>query len=87
MKAGIDLGGTKIQAVVVDDEHAVAGQARLPTPRSGGPEDVVELILRTAQQDGRGVTVGLPQDPGQAGRSQAAFLTHALSGWRVASGP
>ena len=29
MKAGIDLGGTKIQAVVVDDAHEVRGQARL----------------------------------------------------------
>ncbi len=50
MKAGIDLGGTKIQAVVVDDEHAVAGQARLPTPRSGGPEDVAEAMAEAVRQ-------------------------------------
>ena len=29
---GIDLGGTKIQAVVVDDDHEVLGSSRLPTP-------------------------------------------------------
>ena len=39
---GIDLGGTKIQAVVVDDDHNVLGSARRPTPTSGGPEDVAE---------------------------------------------
>ena len=38
---GIDLGGTKIQAVLVDDAHEVLGDARHPTPTRGGPADVV----------------------------------------------
>jgi glucokinase len=37
---GIDLGGTKIQAVVVDEDNSVLGSARRPTPTSGGPPDV-----------------------------------------------
>lgn len=37
---GIDLGGTKIQAVIVDQDHSVLGSARRPTPTSGGPPDV-----------------------------------------------
>jgi glucokinase len=37
---GIDLGGTKIQTVVVDDDHNVLGSSRRPTPTSGGPGDV-----------------------------------------------
>jgi glucokinase len=41
---GIDLGGTKIQAVVVDGSNAVLGAARLPTPTSGGPADVAEQM-------------------------------------------
>jgi glucokinase len=41
---GIDLGGTKIQAVVVDDGHTVLGSARRPTPTSGGPEDVADAM-------------------------------------------
>ncbi len=48
---GIDLGGTKIQAVIVDDDHKVLGSARHPTPASGGPQDVVAamaLALRDA---------------------------------------
>jgi glucokinase len=48
---GIDLGGTKIQAVVVDEDHSVLGSARRPTPTSGGPADVaseIEAALRDA---------------------------------------
>jgi glucokinase len=43
-RAGIDLGGTKIQAVVVDESSEVAGQARHPTPTKGGPADVAAEI-------------------------------------------
>jgi glucokinase len=42
---GIDLGGTKIQAVIVDDDHKVLGSARHPTPTSGGPQDVANEIV------------------------------------------
>jgi len=48
---GIDLGGTKIQVVIVDDDHKVLGSARHPTPTSGGPQDVASqmvLALRDA---------------------------------------
>jgi glucokinase len=48
---GIDLGGTKIQAVVVDEDSNVLGSARRPTPTSGGPLDVaaeMEQSLRDA---------------------------------------
>ncbi len=43
-RGGIDLGGTKIQAVVVDAKHVVLGQARRPTPVKGGPADVADAI-------------------------------------------
>lgn len=52
----------------------------------GGPEEVVRTIRATAERDGREVRVGLPQDPGQAGKSQVSFLTSKLAGWRVESG-
>jgi glucokinase len=67
---GIDLGGTKIQAVVVDEDHSVLGSARRPTPTSGGPADVareLEAALRDAAaaagvdpSDLDGVGVGTP---------------------------
>ena len=41
---GVDLGGTKIQTVVVDDGGEVAGQSRRPTPTTGGPADVASEI-------------------------------------------
>src|SRR5436190_5258078 len=41
---GIDLGGTKIQAVVVDDDGHVRGSARRATPVDGGPPDVAAAI-------------------------------------------
>jgi glucokinase len=43
-RAGVDLGGTKIQSVVVDRKHAVLGEARRPTPTQGGPADVAAAI-------------------------------------------
>jgi glucokinase len=43
-RGGIDLGGTKIQAVVVDGDHAVLGQARGATPTGGGPAGVAEAM-------------------------------------------
>ena len=44
LRAGVDLGGTKIEAAVLDAKHAVLGQAREATPTSGGPPDVVAAI-------------------------------------------
>jgi glucokinase len=55
-RAGVDLGGTKIQAVVVDGRNRVRGEARLETPQSGGPAAVVgavaEAILSAASTAG-----------------------------------
>jgi len=53
----------------------------------GGPEQVVQAIRATAERDGPAVPIGLPQDPGQAGRAQVAFLAARLAGWRVISSP
>ena len=47
---GIDLGGTKIQAAIVDDDAQVLGSARRPTPTSGGPADVA-LQMAAAMRD------------------------------------
>jgi glucokinase len=44
MRGGIDLGGTKIQAVVVDSRSKVLGEARHPTPAEGGAPAVVEAM-------------------------------------------
>ena len=49
----------------------------------GGPHEVADAIVATAHRDGRGVSVGLPQDPGQAGKQQVAWLAALLAGHRV----
>ena len=41
---GVDLGGTKIQVVVVDEAFSVLGEQRVPTPTAGGPQDVADAI-------------------------------------------
>jgi glucokinase len=64
---GIDLGGTKIQAAVVDSDHTVLGAKRDQTPLKGGPkaiaasmaavlkESLEEAGLGTEDLDGVGV--------------------------------
>ncbi len=47
MRGGLDLGGTKIQAVITDGGEEVLGQARRETPREGGAEAVVRELAST----------------------------------------
>jgi glucokinase len=50
IRGGLDLGGTKIQAVVVDEDNNVLGDARHPTPTSGGPELVASELADTISE-------------------------------------
>jgi glucokinase len=84
---GIDLGGTKIQTVVVDDARTALGSARRPTPTSGGPAEVADAVAAAmddaAQAAGvdskalAGVGVGSP------GTIEDGVVTSArnLPGW------
>lgn len=58
-RAGIDLGGTKIQAVVVSSGHDVLGQARRPTPRDNGPEGVASAMAETLREAAAAAGVGV----------------------------
>lgn len=49
----------------------------------GSPREVEDTILATARVDGSAVVIGLPEDPGQAGKSQIAYLAGRLSGYRL----
>ena len=53
----------------------------------GGPAQVEAAIRSAAAADGTEVAIGLPQDPGQAGRAQVAYLARQLAGWRVVASP
>ena len=67
---GIDLGGTKIEAIVTDAAYKVLGNARHPTPTTGGPADVANAMAAALTEAAkaaslepsqlRGVGVGSP---------------------------
>jgi glucokinase len=69
-RGGIDLGGTKIEAVIVDSQNTVLGSARRPTPTEGGPQAVAEQMIEAVRAAAeaakiktealRGVGVGSP---------------------------
>lgn len=44
---------------------------------------VERAIINTASADGRGVHIGIPQDPGQAGKAQVAYFVRKLAGYVV----
>ena len=87
-----DLAATEKTAL--NDPDWTVG-VKLGRDRSGGywlldvvrqranPGDVERLLLNTATQDGKRVSIGFGQDPGQAGRSQAFHLVRAFSGFTV----
>jgi glucokinase len=90
MRGGIDLGGTKIQAVIVDEENAVKGEARQPTPTEGTKSDVIRAMADTLADAARaagvetsslaGIGVGAPG----ATDLEAGTLGHASNlpgGW------
>jgi glucokinase len=89
LRGGIDLGGTKIQTAIVDAGGEIVGQARRPTPTSGGPEDVAEAMaaaLREAAAEAgvesgalTGVGVGAPGSADE--RTGVLSSAGNLPGW------
>jgi len=49
----------------------------------GAPREVEDAITNTAAADGKAVRIGLPQDPGQAGKALAAYYVRKLDGYSV----
>ncbi|WP_076956958.1 phage terminase large subunit [Teichococcus deserti] len=49
----------------------------------GKPDEVRSRIIQVAEQDGTAVPISIPQDPGQAGASQAQDYARALAGYRL----
>jgi glucokinase len=88
-RGGIDLGGTKIQTAIVDSGGTVSGEARQPTPISGGPAEVaraMESALREAASAAgvdparlSGVGVGSPGDADE--KTGVVSSARNLPGW------
>ncbi|HEX6491164.1 MAG TPA: ROK family protein [Gaiellaceae bacterium] len=63
-RGGIDLGGTKIEAVVIDAKDRVLGQARQTTPTDGGPAGVAAALVSALRAAARDSTVPLEEFAG-----------------------
>jgi glucokinase len=89
LRGGIDLGGTKIEAIVVDSRHRVLGQARRPTPTRGAPADVAAAMADAMSDAARaaGITTDRLQgvgvgSPGTVDPSSGAVTSaRNLPGW------
>lgn len=77
---GVKLGRAE------DGRFLVADVVRL----RGSTFDVKAAIVAAAARDGKSVSIGLPQDPGSAGKMMASFLVRDLAGYaataRIESG-
>jgi glucokinase len=90
MRAGVDLGGTKIDVLIVEGEQDIRGRVRRPTPTKGGAEAVVEAIARTVEEAAdaaaveagqlTGVGVGSPGAV-DAAAGTIGFNSNLAGGW------
>ena len=89
---GWDLAGTKdggdwtaggLLGVTTEGRYVIGDMVRVRE----SPEGVEATMKATATRDGSLTTVAIPQDPGQAGKSQVRALTRLLSGYPVSSKP
>lgn len=81
-QAGDFTAGAKL-GKLADGRLIIAGMER----EQLGPDDRDSLMRNTAARDGRGVRISIPQDPGQAGKTQVLALTRMLAGHQVKSSP
>jgi glucokinase len=89
LRGGIDLGGTKIQAAVVDENGKVSGDARHETPHEGGPKAVAEEMAAAMQEAAEaagvksgeleGVGVGSPGDADES--TGVVSAARNIPGW------
>ncbi|VFR32512.1 Phage terminase, large subunit [plant metagenome] len=66
-----------------DGRFVIGGMVRLRET----PDKRDKALVNTAQADGRSTKISIPQDPGQAGKSQVLYLTRELAGYSVVSSP
>lgn len=88
-RGGVDLGGTKILALVVDESHQILGEARRSTPTAGGPPDVMRAIADALGEAASGAKVEVRSlagvgvgSPGVVDRASGAVSeARNLPGW------
>jgi glucokinase len=87
-RGGVDLGGTKIEAIVIDSENTVLASARRPTPTTGGPSDVAGAIVEAMRQACQAATIAPSSlqgvgvgSPGVIDDDGAVSSARNLPGW------
>ncbi|MDP0369278.1 terminase, partial [Glaesserella parasuis] len=73
IKLGLDANGS---VIIADLAHGDLG-----------PDERDLMIKNAAISDGLNTTISIPQDPGQAGKTQILYLTRMLQGFTVKSSP
>jgi fructokinase len=84
MRIGVDLGGTKIEAVALDDEGATLARRRVPTPRDDYEATVgaiAELVASVERETGSRGTVGVGM-PGALSPA-TGLVKNANSTWLI----
>jgi predicted phage terminase large subunit-like protein len=90
------IRGWDLAASVDGDYTAGAKLGKLPDGRliigdmvhlRCGPDERDAALINTASRDGKSVRISLPQDPGQAGKTQVLYLTRKLAGYPVTTSP
>ena len=90
MRAGVDLGGTKIDVLMLDGDRDVIGRARERTPTEGGAAAVVDAIARAVENAADGADVRIDQLTGVGVGSPGAvdpaagtvgFNSNLAGGW------
>jgi len=82
MRIGIDLGGTKIEGIALDDEGRVRARSRVATPRDDYPGTVAALAALVHDLEHAGAesgTVGVGT-PGAISPPPASSRTRTPSG-------
>lgn len=95
--AGVQwVRGWDFASTTTGDYTAGAKLGRLPDGRfiigdmvriRVGPDERDAALKNTAARDGMDCTISIPQDPGQAGKTQAMYLVRELSGYHAKASP
>ena len=83
MQIGIDLGGTKTEAIALAPDTTVGTRRRVPTPREyeGTLDTIVRLVAELERETGRSGTVGIGI-PGVVTRA-TGLVKNANSTWLI----
>ncbi|BBP43853.1 ROK family protein [Thiosulfativibrio zosterae] len=85
MRIGIDLGGTKIEAVALDEKGAVIFKQRMDTPKGDYAKtlaaliDLVKQAEQATQQTARSIGIGIPG----AVSKKTGLIKNANSTWLI----